>query len=280
VIGRDVFLRGRGANVGIVAPRWLVRLCGAMLAFGISALLETLGLHSLIGLPKWIAQLMALGLGALLAPSALGGALWLLGGVLTLVLMLVMYTPITRAMVAPFIRSDAPSAIPVDAVLVLSGGITDDGRLTGQALDRLLTALAIVQRRGIAQLALSVVEQTHFKPAVNSEADQRALVALALPGASVRFVRDVYSTYDEAIAFAALARTNGWRRVILVTSPMHSARACATMERTGISVECRPADGRDYSVYRMGSAEDRRALFKDVVYEVAALTLYRAKGRL
>ncbi len=280
MIGRDVLLRGRGADVGAGAPGWLVRLCGATLAFGIGALLETLGVYSLIGLPKWIAQLLAVVLGAVLAPSALGGALWALGGVLTALLMLVMYTPMTRLMVDPFIRSDAPSTTPVDAILVLSGGITDDGRLTGQALDRLLSALAIGQRRGIAQFALSVVEQAQVEPSTSSEADQRALVSLVLPGASVRFVRNVFSTYDEALAFAALARTNGWHRVMLVTSPLHSARACATLETTGLSVECRPADGRDYSVRRMGSSEDRRAIFKDVVYEVAAAMLYRVRGRL
>jgi uncharacterized SAM-binding protein YcdF (DUF218 family) len=269
-------LRGRGADVGAGAPGWLVRLCGATLAFGVGALLDALGVYSLIGLPKWIAWLMTLVVGAVLAPTALGGALWALGGALTLLLMLVMYTPITRPMVDRFIRSDAPSATPVDAILVLSGGITDDGRLTGQALDRLLSALAISQRRGIAQLALSVVEQANH----TSEADQKALVSLALPGASVRFVRNVFSTYDEAVAFTALARTNGWRRVILVTSPMHSARACATLEKTGLSVECRPADGRDYSVRRMGSAQDRREMFKDVVYEVAAAMLYRVRGWL
>lgn len=269
-------LRGRGADVGAGAPGWLVRLCGATLAFAIGALLDALGVYSLIGLPKWIAWLISLVAGAVLAPTALGGALWALGGALTLVLMLVMYTPITRPMVDRFIRSDAPSATPVDAILVLSGGITDDGRLTGQALDRLLSALTISQRRGIAPLALSVVEQANH----TSEADQRALVSLALPGASVRFVRNVFSTYDEAVAFTALAQTNGWRRVILVTSPMHSARACATLEKTGLSVECRPADGRDYSVRRMRSAQDRREIFKDVVYEAAAAMLYRVRGWL
>ncbi len=277
MIGRDLLFRGRGADVGVRAPGWLVRVGGAALAMGIGRLADALGLWSLLGVPRWISTLGSMVLGAFLAPTALGGALWLVAAVLSVFLMFVMFTPVTRSLVPPFVRADQPGTA-VDAVMVLSGGVTDDGRMTGQSLDRLLSALARVRERSVGQLALSVVESSGPLPKRSSEADQRALAQLGAPQVTVRFVYNVHSTRDEALAFAALARTHGWTRVMVVTSPMHSRRACAAFEMVGLSVECRPAEGRDYSVRRLESSEDRRLAFADVVYEVAATFLYRSRG--
>ncbi len=278
MIGRDVLLRGRGADVGVRAPGWLVRLCGAALSVGIVAVGDLLGLCGIVGVPKWILHLLALGCGALLGPSAMGSLLWLVNGLLVGLLMLVLYTPIVRAMIGGFVRADPVSTTPIDAIVVLSGGLTDDGRITGQALDRLLSALSLARQRAVSELALSVVLSARRGGAASSESDQRALVTLAAPELTLRFVRDVRSTRDEALAFAALGRTHGWRRVALVTSPMHTQRACAVVEVAGLAVECRPAASRDYSLIRLDRGENRRLAFQDVVYEVAAKMLYRARG--
>ncbi|MBL0170091.1 MAG: YdcF family protein [Gemmatimonadaceae bacterium] len=276
--GRDVFLRGRGAEVGVRAPGWMVRLCGATVAVGVVAVADLLGVWGTLGMPRWMLHVLALGGGALLGPTAWGALLWLANGLLVAGLMLVMFTPIVRPMVSRFVRADAEGAAPVDAVVVLSGGLTDDGRITGQALDRLLSGVSLAKRRAIVELALSVVVQEDRHPPASSEADQRALVALMAPELSLRLVRDVHSTRDEALAFAALARTHGWRRVAVVTSPMHTHRACAALETVGIAVECRPAESRDYSLNALNRSENRRLAFQDVLYEIAATLLYRVRG--
>lgn len=277
-MGRDLLFRGRGADVGVRAPGWLVRGCGATVALGAAWLADALGIWRAVGVATWKVNLGALIGGAVLAPTALGFVLWLVAGGLALLLVLVMYTPLVRPMVAPFIRADVAATEPPQVVLVLSGGLMSDGRIREQALDRLLSAMLLVKRRGIPELALSVVTLDDRQPAVTSEADQRALAQLALPGITPRFVYDVHSTRDEALAFAALARTHGWQRVAVVTSPMHSRRACAAIAHEGLLVECRPADGRDYSVRTLDSDHDRRLVFQDVLYETTATWLYRARG--
>ncbi len=277
-MGRDLLFRGRGADIGVRAPGWLVRGSGATVALGAAWLADALGIWRALGFATWKVNLSALIGGALLAPTALGVVLWLFAGGLALLLMLVMFTPLVRPMVAPFIRADVATAEPAQAVLVLSGGLMADGRIREQALDRLLSAMRLVRQRGIPELALSVVALDEREPAVTSEADQRSLTKLALPEVTPRFVYDVHSTRDEALAFAALARTHGWRRVVVVTSPMHSRRACAAIAREGLRVECRPADGRDYSVRSLDSDNDRRLAFQDVLYETTATWLYRARG--
>lgn len=271
-------LRGRGAEVGVRAPLWFVRLAGATLGAAIFWLAHALGLWRVIGAPGWIAQSALVVIGALLAPSAFGIVLWWMSSALVVTLMLVMYTPLVHPFVAPYVRADVPSPDPIDAVIVLSGSVSDDGRIMGQAVDRLLSAIAIAKKRQVRELALSIVTQERRSPPANSEADQRALVALAAPELSVRFVSKVYSTRDEALAFAALANTAGWRRVIVVTSPLHTRRACAAFEHEGLRVECHVAASRDYSLNHLEYSENRRLAFHDVLYEFVATRLYRARG--
>jgi uncharacterized SAM-binding protein YcdF (DUF218 family) len=95
---------------------------------------------------------------------------------------------------------------------------------------------------------------------------------------NARFVRNVFSTRDEALAFAALARTHRWRRVVAITSPTHTARACAALEAVGLSVECRPASERVYDLSRLDRPGNRRLAFADLLYESTATLLYRARG--
>ncbi len=276
----DLFLRGRGANIGVRAPTFVLRLCGAALALGVYALAEALGVWQVIGVPTWIVQLTALSVGILLAPTRYGGLLWLGIGSLGFLTTVVAYTPIVRPLAYAFLRADADprTGVPIDAVIVLSGDITADGRLTGQALDRLLTAFAEARERHIGTLELSVVEQRRGRGAVNSEADQRALATLLAPELTLHFVYAVHSTRDEAVAFAALARTHHWQRVLLVTSPLHSRRACNAFETVGLMVTCRPAKSRDYALSALDTRGNRMLAFQDVLYESAAAVLYRVRG--
>lgn len=82
---------------------------------------------------------------------------------------------------------------------------------------------------------------------------------------ALHFVPNVHSTRDEALAFAALECTLGWRQVVLGTSPPHSRRACAAVEHTGLSVQCLPAAVREYALTRLDRPENWRLAFADVL---------------
>ncbi|HYW32509.1 MAG TPA: YdcF family protein [Gemmatimonas sp.] len=275
----DVLFRGRGADSGARAPLFIVRLAGAALAFGIYALAADLGVWTATGVQGWWARLSLLALGALLAPTRVGAWLWMLAGALVTLSCVVGFTPVVRPAVNALVRSDSGRLDrPLDAVVVLSGGLTDEGRLTGPALDRLLTGLSEVRSRGIRELALSVTAQESRGVRITSEADQRALVTLGGNGVTLHTVRNVHSTRDEALAFAALGRARGWRRVLLVTSPTHTRRACAAVELAGLPVQCHPSRARDYAISRLDLSENRRRGFADLLYEGSATLLYRSRS--
>lgn len=273
----DLLLRGRGADIGARAPLWLVRLTGAALAYCTLAVADRLGFSDALGTPPFAMRCGVMVLGALIAPTAIGALLWLLAGAAVTVSMIVAFTPIVQAPALHFVRSDSSSE-PVDAVVVLSGSMNEDGRLAGPVLDRLLTGLGEARRRQVGDIAMSVLEGRRHGQSFTSEADQRALLALLAPDLTVRLVRDVASTRDEALQFKALANTYHWTRVALVTSPLHTRRACRTFETAGLAVTCVAAAPREYSVANLQGASARLNVFRDVLYETMATLLYSVRG--
>lgn len=275
----DLLFRGRGADIGVRAPTWKLRVAGAVLALGLMEVLSSLGVFSALGMSISTARLLFLVGGAVVAPSAIGAWLWGALVISTTVLLAVSYTPIMRPILPYFIRRDVVAAgRAADAVVVFSGSVNSDGRVMGPALDRLLTALAETKRRQVPELALSVVGDEDDPRGPDSERDQRELIQSFAPELQPRFVRNVFSSRDEALAFSALARTHGWTRVVAVTTPSHTRRACAALEHEGLVVECVPAVSRSYSPGRLQNAEERRLAFADVLYETAATVLYRFRG--
>ncbi|WP_411281310.1 YdcF family protein [Gemmatimonas sp.] len=275
----DLLFRGRGAEVGGRAPAWLVRSAGGVLGLTIVQLAASLGVWTAVGVSSVTARLVLMLAGALLATSSRGAWLWVISGVGCTVLMLVSYTPLVTPMVAPFVRRDtAVAAGELDALIILSGSVTSEGRVAGAALERLISGFQHARRLGIPVVALSVVADDADPSVASSERDQRELAQLMAPDLELRFVRNVHSTRDEALGFAAMARTRGWRRVVVVTSPLHSRRACGAVEHAGLSVRCVPAASREYALSRLDRPENRRLAFADVVYESAAMLLYAMRG--
>jgi len=86
------------------------------------------------------------------------------------------------------------------------------------------------------------------------------------------------STHDEAIAVKQVADRERWNHVVLVTSPFHSRRACATFEHVGLAVSCIPSDSRDIAVHSLTDAGDRVSAFNLWIYELAATLHYKVHG--
>ena len=68
-----------------------------------------------------------------------------------------------------------------------------------------------------------------------------------------------------------------WKRVAVVTSPMHSRRACATVEGTGLAVTCVVAPWRP-AAWPARTAGDRIVVMQRLVYETLAWAQYRVSG--
>ena len=261
--------------------RWLLAVVG-VLAAGIAwvLLVALTGLGKFSGLAVPLAPVVCL-LGAALAVSRFRRILWFGAMAIALLGAAVALTPLSTSLLSTqtLIRRDTLPTGVLDAVVVLSGGVTTDSLLEPEALDRLLSGLALM-RDGVATTLVVTRSRRDDAQRAIADRDQTALRGLVSRPFPMIVIDSVRTTRDEAV--------NAWRafqqrgvaapRVGVVTSPLHTRRACATFERVGFTVVCLPATSRAYSTTYAGSPATRFALFQRWLYEHAAWSKYRAKG--
>ena len=259
-------IRAAGAGIVLTAATWVV-----LGELGVPALV---GLGVLSDLP-WVVLL-----GAALGALGLVPVFRALLSLSVVSLFLVSWFPFFDNRMRDMVRSDPLKGREVDAVVVLSGNLTPDGRIGSEALGRLLAGLELRRSLGSRHLVLTSIHRVQRGDTVSSEGDQRALVARLDPAAILHLVGPVRNTHDEAVATSGLARQQGWKRVAIVTSPLHTRRACAVFERQGLAVVCRPSAAREYSLNLRRLPEGRLEAFRDWLYEVVATRVYRGRGWL
>jgi len=82
----------------------------------------------------------------------------------------------------------------------------------------------------------------------------------------------------EAVAVARLLRERGWKRVLAVTSPLHSRRAAASLEAQGIEVASCPSMEPRFDVNALRPGGDRLEAFGHALHERLGLFVYRRRG--
>lgn len=216
-----------------------------------------------------------------LAVGALGGLVrghWVMLGVSGLfaaTYVIVGYSSIMDRVAPRWVRAD-PIPAEADAIVVLSGSVLSDTALNIDGTERLLSGLELFQR-GIAPRIFTTEVEIPFPDGFRSTTmDQSRLIKLAgaTPGWTV--LEGTASTRDEALQ-AAIKLPVGARRLVVVTSPMHTRRACATFENVGFTVSCYPARTRGHATWQPIEASDRIAAFADYIYERLGMIKYRWK---
>jgi uncharacterized SAM-binding protein YcdF (DUF218 family) len=200
------------------------------------------------------------------------------GAALAILLIVLAYTPVIVEPAKSFIRND-PLPDHADAIMVLSAGVSDDGMISPAAVDRLIKGLELL-RRGLAPVIVVSREAYNVDgKTVSSRQDQERIVALLPNGMSHLVVAGItHSTHDEAVSARKLFVSRNWRRMIVVTSPMHTRRACAAFEKAGVTVSCVASDTRDFSFPTLPTPFDRIAAFQIWLYETAGTIRYREAG--
>lgn len=248
-------------------------LLGALIALGLTALgfRDALKLDHDLLLPGVI-------VGAILGVTALRQVLVVAAVAIVVLLAVVTYTPAAGVLAAPFVRIDHPPSKPPDAIAVLAGGTNSDGTMAGPTIDRLLTGIELSRKYPGVPLIISRAREFFDAKPVSDSADVRAILSLTPDSAVVLYADSTTSTRVEALRMKDIARAHHWSRIALVTSPMHTRRACATFEAVGFSVYCVPAVSRSGPVRTNGKADDRLGLFRYWVYEEAGTLKYRSAG--
>ncbi|MEO8576645.1 MAG: YdcF family protein [Gemmatimonadales bacterium] len=253
-------------------------ITGFVLGVTIWLLLSRFGVPHIFGLPSAGGELPFGGVGAAIGLTRFRKWLVWTAALLIALLLVVSLTNVVERPARSFIRVDrVPRA--ADAVVVLSAGVTSDGFMPQQGSDRLRKGLELIKSGIAPNLVVSRERRFIGKDQISSVNDQDKLIAMA--GVPTFLATGwARSTHDEALFVAKLARERGWKRIVLVTSPFHSRRACATFEWAGVLVSCIPADSRDIAVRALKDPDDRIAAFSMLLYETAGTIKYHLQGWL
>jgi len=252
-------------------------LTGAIIAVLTAVAAHYLGVQQLLRIPNVALFLPAGILGGLMGPTRLRPLLWIAAGPIAVLALAITYTPLVSVLAEPLVRRD-PIPSRVDAIAALSQGLTPDGQMRGATLDHLLSALDLTRDGKASAVLVSQERRTFSGRSVTDSADLQHFVQRFAAPVEVILVDSVVTTRTEALRMRAIASPRGWSTIAVVTSPLHSRRACATFEAVGFKVVCVPASSRQHVVPEARDPEDRMRTFRSWLYETFAGATYRSNG--
>jgi uncharacterized SAM-binding protein YcdF (DUF218 family) len=197
------------------------------------------------------------------ALAVAAAALWLL----------VSFTPATRLLADGLVRRDPLRT--ADAVFVFASRVQSDGEPSTDAMSRLLKGLQLVSEGQAPRLVVSEMPRSRPYAAI-----AREWARDFAPRAEILVVGPVRNSRDEAVAVARLCRERGWKRVVAVTSPLHTRRAAAALEQGGLEVVSVPAVETRYDLETLDWPGDRRRGFAAALHERLGLFVYARRGWL
>ena len=208
----------------------------------------------------------------------------------TALFLIIMYTPAANFAAVPLIvRHPEPGA--ADIIAVLGGGAYRNGVLGAASSERLIKGLILFKSGTAPRIIFSggtIIEpskklmHTVFKRdrAVyigiqESEIMRDTSLIFGVPDEAVEADPASTNTYENLRNINAYMNAKGLKKCILVTSPTHMKRALLVSKALRMDCDAAPVD--DYTAQRSG-ALDRLALLREVLWEYAALVLYRVYG--
>ena len=211
-------------------------------------------------------------LGALIGVTRLRGAL--AGSTLALGVVwgAVAFTPFASRLAQGLVRREIAES--ADAVFVSFAGLRPGAQRTSEAQNRALHGVELLALRKAHQLV--VVESSLLQGvAMVRELRER----LGVEGDLVVAGRGD-TTREEAVAVAAAARERSWKVLLVVTSPIHSRRACAALEKEGVTVVSSPSVDSRFQVDELDTSSERLAAFGSVIHERLGTWIYMRRGWL
>jgi uncharacterized SAM-binding protein YcdF (DUF218 family) len=162
----------------------------------------------------------------------------------------------------------------LEAVVSLSTEVRQDATPNARAQIRLLRAYELLKSGHARRLIITRISPPAAStlPAVRA---QMTRLGLAYP---VEEVGPARNTREEAQAVAELGRRRGWKRVLLVTDPLHLRRAEAVFAAAGLDAYCAPSQPFDYDPAELDAPGTRWIVFREWLREYVGYQVYLRRG--
>lgn len=245
-------------------------LLGALSAF----IIRDLDLPALFSYerPQELLVVLATVSGALLGITRGRRALAAAALALGLLWVIVAFTPVSAWFAQGLVRREM--AEPADAVFVSFAGLRPGAQRVAEAQNRALHGVELLARGKAPRI---VVVESSLLPGVAMVRDMMA--RLAVEG-DVVVAGQGDTTREEALAVGLLAREKAWKILLVVTSPIHSLRACRALEKQGSTVVSVPSTDSRFQVDELNTSAERLAAFGSVIHERLGIWIYARRGWL
>jgi len=182
------------------------------------------------------------------------------------------FTPVTGYLLKPLTMKE--EIRPVDAIVVLGGGVNQGRYLTSESSHRLVRGVQLYHEGKAQKIIFSGGFSQRGGVTEGAVLAQEAR-RMQVPSENILIEKNSRRTHEQAVETKKITNPLRWKSVILVTSYSHMKRAVLCFEQAGFKVYPAPADPLER--YAAGPIE-RLDLFGKILHEYGAMIYYRIKG--
>lgn len=187
---------------------------------------------------------------------------------IVLVYVILFETPALWAIGAP-LRLESPPQ-QADAVVVFAGGVGESGQAGGGYQERLKHAVDLYRGGFAPRIVISSGFVFAFKEA---EVMRGLAIDNGVPASAIVLETQAANTRENVSFTREILDRNGWRRILLVSSPYHMRRALLTWRRAAPEVAVSPQPVPQSQFYAHGRGASLNQI-RGIVQEYAALVNY------
>ena len=178
------------------------------------------------------------------------------------------HSPAVWWVAAPLRMTAAPRS--VDAIVVLAGGVGESGQAGGGYQERVKHAVDLYQQGFAKHLVFSSGYRFVFQEA---RVMQELAINLGVPPEAILLETQAAHTQENVTLVSAILERQGWRSILLVSSPYHMRRAVLTWRKLAPAVEVVPSPvaQSQFYVHNVGANLEQ---IQGIAHEYAGLLYY------
>jgi uncharacterized SAM-binding protein YcdF (DUF218 family)/glycosyltransferase involved in cell wall biosynthesis len=176
-------------------------------------------------------------------------------------------------MIAAPLRLEQPPRAS-DAIVIFAGGVGESGQAGGGYQERLQRAIELYDQRFAPRIIISSGFVFAFKEA---EVMRTIAVERGVPASAIVLETESANTHENVTLTHAVLAREGWRRILLVSSPYHMRRALLTWRKAAPEIEVvpEPATASQFYEHERGATLTQ---IRGILTEYAAIADYWWKG--
>ena len=161
-----------------------------------------------------------------------------------------------------------------DAIVIFAGGVGESGQAGGGYQERLQRGIALYDQGFAPRIIISSGFVFAFKEA---EVMRTIAVERGVPPSAIVLETESANTHENVTLTHAVLRREGWRRILLVSSPYHMRRALLTWRKAAPEIEVIPEPVSSSQFYEHGRGASLTQI-RGILTEYAAIVDYWWKG--